>query len=110
MAPASADARIYQLQARVLAAAAHPISLAIIDFLKDGERCVCDIARHVDANRSNVSRHLGLMLRAGLVDCRKEGLRQMYRLRAPCVVNFLACVNKVLRHELARTQAALARL
>ena len=50
--------RLYRLKAKVIAAAGNPIRLAIIDFLRDGEQCVCDIADHVDGQRSNVSRHL----------------------------------------------------
>jgi ArsR family transcriptional regulator len=98
------------MQAEILSAAAHPIRLAVIDFLRDGEQCVCDIARHVDAKRSNVSRHLGVLLKAGVVDCRKEGLRQIYSLKTPCITDFLACVNNVLRERLAEARAVLARL
>jgi ArsR family transcriptional regulator len=69
--------KLYEMKAEVIQAAGHPIRLAIIDFLKGGEQCVCDIATHVGAQRSNVSRHLGVMLKAGIVDCRKDGLRMM---------------------------------
>jgi len=88
--------RLYRLKADVIAAAGHPIRLAVIDFLKDGEQCVCDIAQHVDARRSNVSRHLAVLLNAGIVEHRKDGLRMMYSLRTPCVLNFMKCVEGVL--------------
>ena len=57
--------RLYELQAEVIQAAGHPIRLAILEFLQDGERCVCDIAAAVGAGRSNVSRHLAVLLKAG---------------------------------------------
>ncbi len=98
--------RIYELKAEVIAAAAHPIRLAIIDFLRDGEQCVCDIATYADAQRSNVSRHLGVMLNAGIVSCRKDGLKMMYSLKTPCVLAFMECVTDVLR-ERARDAAAV---
>jgi ArsR family transcriptional regulator len=88
---------LYKLKADVIAAAGHPIRLAVIDFLKDGEQCVCDIADHVGAKRSNVSRHLGVLLKAGVVEQRKDGLKMMYELRTPCVLNFMKCVEGVLR-------------
>ena len=91
--------RLYQLKAEVIAAAGHPIRLAVIDFLAEGEQCVCDIARHVGAKRSNVSRHLGVLLNAGIVSQRKEGLKMMYTLRTPCVLNFMKCVSGVLREN-----------
>jgi ArsR family transcriptional regulator len=89
--------RLYKLKADVIAAAGHPIRLAVIDFLKDGEQCVCDISEHVAAKRSNVSRHLGVLLKAGVVSQRKDGLKMMYTLRTPCVLNFMKCVEGVLR-------------
>jgi DNA-binding transcriptional ArsR family regulator len=102
--------RLYEMKAEVIQAAGHPIRLAIIDFLKDGEQCVCDIAAHVGAQRSNVSRHLSVMLKAGIVDCRKEGLRVMYALKTPCIVAFLACVSDALRERLERDKVLLRRL
>ena len=98
--------RLYRLKADVIAAAGHPIRLAIIDFLKDGEQCVCDIAEHVDAQRSNVSRHLAVLLKAGVVEQRKDGLRMMYSLKTPCILNFMKCVEGVLR-ERARDASLL---
>ena len=98
--------RLYQLKAEVMAAAGHPIRLAIIDFLKDGEQCVCDITERVDAQRSNVSRHLAVLLKAGIVEHRKDGLRMMYSLKTPCILNFLKCVEGVLR-ERAREASLL---
>ena len=91
--------KLYKLKADVIAAAGHPIRLAVIDFLKDGEQCVCDIAGFVGAKRSNVSRHLGVLLKAGVVSQRKDGLKMMYALRTPCVLNFMKCVEGVLREN-----------
>lgn len=90
---------LYKLKAEVVAAAGHPIRLAVIDFLKNGEQCVCDIATHVDAQRSNVSRHLAVLLNAGIVEQRKDGLKMMYTLRTPCILNFMKCVEGVLREN-----------
>jgi len=102
--------RLYQLKAEMIQAAGHPIRLAILDFLKDGEQCVCDIAEHVGAKRSNVSRHLAVMLKAGVVDCRKDGLRVMYSLKTPCILEFLACVTNALRERIESDKALLQRL
>jgi ArsR family transcriptional regulator len=92
--------RIYEMKAEIIQAAAHPIRLAIIEYLGRGEQCVCDIVTHVDAQRSNVSRHLALMLKAGVLECRKDGLKIFYRLKTTCILDFLGCVDKVLRHRI----------
>jgi len=87
------------MKAEIIQAAAHPLRLAIIEYLGKGERCVCDIVDHVDAQRSNVSRHLALMLKAGVLECRKEGLKVFYRIKTTCILDFLACVDRVLRER-----------
>ncbi len=102
--------KLYEMKAEVLAALAHPIRLAIVEFLRDGEQCVCDIAEQVGSERSNVSRHLAVMLRAGILEHRKDGLRMLYRLKTPCVVGFLACVTDVLREQIEANNAVLKRL
>jgi len=102
--------RLYKLMADVLSAAGHEIRLAILDYLIDGERCVCDIAEHVGANRSNVSRHLAVLLNAGLVAQRKDGLKIMYRLRTPCILQITTCVTDVLRQRAQETNAVLEKL
>jgi len=101
--------RLYERQADVLQAVAHPIRVAIADHLAHGERCVHDIAKHVGANRSNISRHLALMRKAGVVDSRKDGLMVYYWLRTPCILNFLRCASTVLRHNLAEDNKVLAK-
>jgi ArsR family transcriptional regulator len=102
--------QLYKLKADVIAAAGHPIRLAIIDFLRHGEQCVCDIAQYVGAKRSNVSRHLGVLLKAGVVSQRKDGLKMMYALRTPCVLNFMKCVEGVLRVNAREASAVLRKL
>lgn len=98
--------RLYQLKAEIIQAVAHPIRLAVIEFLGRREECVCDIVDHVDAQRSNVSRHLAVMLKAGVLESRKEGLKVFYRIKTPCILGFLGCVDKALR-ERVKAEAAL---
>lgn len=98
--------KLLELKAEVIAAAAHPIRLAVIEYLSSGEQCVCDIVTHVDAQRSNVSRHLSVMVKAGILDSRKEGLKIFYSLKTPCILKFLGCVEQVLKERM-KNQAAL---
>ncbi len=99
--------RLYEMKAEIIQAAAHPIRLAVIEYLGKGEQCVCDIVDHVDAQRSNVSRHLALMLKAGVLDCRKDGLKVFYRIKTTCILDFLNCVERVLRERVEGEAAIL---
>jgi len=99
----------YRMKAEVLKAMAHPLRLAMVEFLKDRERCVCEIVEHLGAGQPNISRHLALMVRAGVLSNRKEGLKVFYRVRTPCVLYFLSCVDGVIRARVKRTRALLRR-
>ena len=90
---------LYDRQAEILKALAHPLRIAILDFLKDGEQCVCDIAEHIGSERSNVSRHLAVMVSCGVLDCRKEGLNVIYRFKAKCILDFLKCATTCLKQQ-----------
>ena len=98
----------YEMQAQLITALAHPIRLAVVDLLKDGEVCVCEIADRIGVERSNTSRHLALMLKAGVLKTRKDGLQVFYSLQTPCVLNFLGCATKTLEQNLKRQAKALA--
>lgn len=45
-----------------------------------GETCVCGLAGALDAPECNISRHLGIMRSAGLVEARREGTWMYYKL------------------------------
>ena len=81
--------------AKIIKALAHPSRLAMINRLEKGEACVCELQKIVDADISTVSKHLSLMKKAGLVEDRKEGLWVYYRLRVPCIIRFLDCIDAV---------------
>ncbi|MFN0006503.1 MAG: ArsR/SmtB family transcription factor [Planctomycetota bacterium] len=54
--------------------------LRLLNLLRGGERCVCDLVDGVGAPQPTVSRHLALLRRAGLVRTRRDGLWVHYRL------------------------------
>ena len=101
---------LFEKQAEIAKAIAHPLRIAIVNFLVGGEQCVCDIAEYVGSERSNVSRHLSVMLNSGLLDYRKEGLKVIYRLKCVCIVDFFACVTSVLREQAEENQKLLTAL
>ena len=54
--------------------------LAILEMLRDGERCVCDLQDALDAAQSRLSFHLKVLKQAGLVTDRREGRWSYYTL------------------------------
>ena len=66
--------------AEVLKAMADQTRLKILHSIHNGERCVSDILDVVGGSQANVSKHLSVLKRAGLVDCRRSGLNVYYRI------------------------------
>ncbi len=100
--------KAHKLKAKVIKAMAHPSRLAMLEALADGEQCVCELQRLVGADMSTVSKHLSVMKAAGLVEARRQGLWMHYRLRVPCILGFMECIEAVLKEE--RQSACCARV
>ena len=64
------------------AALADPMRLALIEELRKGEAQVNDLVDRVHIQQSGVSRHLGILARAGFVNVRPDGQRRFYSLNA----------------------------
>jgi ArsR family transcriptional regulator len=69
---------LYDLEAKVFSALAHPARLHILEMLREGEVCVCHIQAVLRQRQAYVSQQLMALRQAGLVTARKEGLRVFY--------------------------------
>jgi len=67
-------------QALLFHALSDETRLAVLEMLRGGERCVCDLQDDVDAAQSRLSFHLKVLREAGLVRDRKEGRWSYYAL------------------------------
>ncbi len=56
-----------------------PTRLRIINLLKDGELCVCDIIAIIDAPQSTISRHLAYLRKTNWVETERVGKWMHYR-------------------------------
>lgn len=104
------DIQLFEKQAEIAKAIAHPVRVAVLEYLKDGEQCVCDIAEAVGSERSNLSKHLSLMTTAGVLKSRKDGLKVMYAIRTKCALKFLDCLKKCLKEQMLQQQKMLESL
>ena len=98
---------VYEKQAEVAKAIAHPLRMAVLDYLRAGPQCVCDIAKAVGSERSNVSKHLSIMVSAGVLEYQKKGLQVIYKVRTPCVLRFVDCLTACLKERALAEQKLL---
>ena len=102
--------KIYSLRAEIFKALSHPIRLKIVECVSKEEKSVGEIVKYVNAEASNVSRHLALLKKAGILSDRKEGLNIYYRLEIFCVMDFFSCVNKVVKTRLELNRNLLEKM
>lgn len=101
------DMLLHDKQAGIAKAMAHSVRIAVLEYLKNGEQCVCDIAEAVNTERSNLSKHLSVMVNSGVLASRKDGLKVFYRIKTPCVLKFLDCLKDCLKEQMAEQQQLL---
>lgn len=86
--------------ARQLKALSDPSRLRILDRLRSGERCVCDLQDALDTGQSLLSFHLKTLKDAGLVIDRREGRWAHYRLNTAALAElegFLGSLRTIVR-------------
>lgn len=67
-----------RFKAKVFKALSDPVRIDILDFLRDGEKCVCEIIPHVKLIQPVVSRHLKILKDSGIIKGRKDGNKRLY--------------------------------
>lgn len=63
--------------------------LRVLESLRDGERCGCELQVILDAPQSTVATHLRKLREAGLVKDRKQGRWNYYRIADTAVLDIL---------------------
>ena len=80
---------VYQQQAELFRALAHPVRLRILDILSWQEACVCHLTAVLRKRQPYVSQQLSMLRDAGLVTDRREGTLIYYRLRDERIAELL---------------------
>ena len=88
------------LRAEILKALGQPTRLKIIDFLRDGERCVCEIFPAISEEQSNTSRHLNMMVSSGILRRRKEGVKIFYAVKHPEIFEVVDLATIIMTQEI----------
>jgi ArsR family transcriptional regulator len=101
---------LLNLKAEALQAMAQPTRLKILECLRGGERCVCEIFPAIDEEQSNVSRHLAVLRKADLVTCWKEGPRMIYKVKNEEVFKIIDGISNIIRAQHKGKEALIKQL
>lgn len=69
--------------------------LLILDMLSCGEMCACDIMEGIELTQPTISHHMKILVRAGLVKCKKQGKWMCYSINKPVVDDLFEYINYI---------------
>lgn len=95
-------------QAKIFKALGHPSRLLMVDALRSGEKCVCELRELVGDDMSTISRHLAVLREAGVVTSEKRGTNIYYGLKLDCLGRFLECTAHAVAQRASEQLGMLA--
>ena len=90
--PPELEDKVFEDAAQMLRSVAAPVRLKIISALCHGEKNVSELLGEVQTTQSNMSQHLSMLYRAGILDRRREGVSIYYRIANRQVVEICRLV------------------
>lgn len=79
----------------IFKALADPTRLKILECVKDGEKCICEIIPYTGKSQPNVSQHLKILKNAGIVDERKDGTKVMIKISNEEIYNIIDKMKRI---------------
>jgi ArsR family transcriptional regulator len=101
---------LYQAKAEFFKNLGHPARIRILELLSECPRSVGEMLPEVGVEATNLSQHLAVLRRAGLVTFRKEGSTVFYSLTSPQVADLLAVARRILTEVISGQIELLADL
>jgi len=95
------------LHAAVFAALAHPTRLEIVQLLCDRDRTPAQLAETIGVSGPNLSQHLSMLQREGLIRRRREGAHVVYGVVDPRLAEACSLIDQIISRELTGRAHAL---
>ena len=102
------EMEIFERQARICKAFAHPGRLQILDLLGQGERGVTDLQEALGISKTSISQHLSILKSAGVLATRREGKQIYCSLAMPEVKQACQLIRKVLQAQITASHRLIA--
>ena len=84
--------QVFQSVAELFSVLSTPIRLKIISAVCHGEKNVSELLSVIDTTQPNMSQHLGMLYRSGVLARRREGTQIYYRLQSERVATLCRAV------------------
>lgn len=103
------DRVLYEKQAAICKAFAHPSRIQLLDLLGNGERSCSDLQKQLGISKANLSQHVSQLRNAGVIATRRDGKQLFCYLSIPEVKDACNTIRKVLRCQLRDAHRMLTR-
>ena len=98
---------MYDMHAKMLKAMGDTTRLCILDLLRNGKLCVCEIVPLIEASQSNISQHLRVLRDAGIIELEKRGRENYYYVVNEKIFEIMDLVNEAILETLKMQVAEL---
>ena len=88
------DERTLEFKTRIFKVISDTNRLKILEMLRSGELCQCEIVPLIDQSQPTVSRHLRLLEEAGLIRSKRDGVRMFYEVTDPHIYNVIDAIDE----------------
>lgn len=85
----------YETEIKIMKALTHPTRIAILEILRNGEQCVCHMEAILGLRQAYISQQLMVLREARLVQDRREGWNNYYRVIRPEIYNLLDAARQM---------------
>ena len=97
------DLALYQMQAEIAKVLANPVRLRILDQIGTGEVAYGRLLSRLGISKTNLSQHLAILRKGGILTVRREGVHVHYRLTYPEIKGLCAAMRDILGKHLNET-------
>ena len=100
MDKSSGEDRVFESVAELFSVLSTPIRLKIISAVCQGEKNVSELLAEIDTTQPNMSQHLSMLYRCGVLSKRRDGTQMYYRLQSERVATLCRAVCTQVAMEL----------
>lgn len=104
------EAIVFKIKADFLRCLAHPVRLAVLEYLRKGEASVGEMANRLDVEQSVLSKHLAILRQGGILASRQEKVTVFYSVKDKDVFVVLRPITEIIRKKIKESQTLLAHL
>ena len=98
--------RVFDIAAELFGALSSPVRLKVLNILCDGERSVNDLLARINTTQPNLSQHLNLMYRSGILSRTKVGTQVIYKISSKTAAGLCRSVCTQIAIDLDEPQTA----